>query len=237
MIQFLSFSMLRKIYGPFKEFGLVAGSLYAVDRVLHGVSRSWRLQFYELMVQPITDEPLISPRLSSRHAIREIHPGDPHLSSMPVRPEIMAARLQQNAICLGAFKGQELVGYVWFARDQYEEDEVRCTYTLARPEQSVFDFDFYVYPPHRMGLAFVTLWDGARAFLHRSGIQYTFSRMTRFNEASRRAHRRLGGQVVGQALFLKLGQVQLMFGTIAPFCALSVSAAHRTRITLRPRES
>ena len=72
-------------------------------------------------------------------------------------------------------------------------------------EDSVFDFDFYIYPEHRMGLAFVALWNGANAFLSSRGIRFpTFSRLTRFNTA-RIAHRHFGWKHVGRALFLQLG--------------------------------
>ena len=36
--------------------------------------------------------------------IREIGHEDPEIARMPVRPEVMASRIRQNATCLGAFK-------------------------------------------------------------------------------------------------------------------------------------
>ena len=43
--------MWRRIVGPFKEFGLAAGALYALDRALRGISPRFGLFVYELMVQ------------------------------------------------------------------------------------------------------------------------------------------------------------------------------------------
>ena len=226
--------MFRKITGPFREFGTAAGLLYAIDRVLSSLSSRLHLYVYELMVQPITDKPLIPRRFNKQLEIREINAGDPEIALMPVRPEVMLARLAQNATCLGAFDKGVLIGYMWFCDKTYDEDEVRCTYVLGREQESVFDFDFYLFPEHRMGLGFVSLWNGANAFLCRQGIRYTFSRLTRFNVASRRAHQHLGWELVGRELFLQMWRIEVMFATLFPYDHISVTKAGRVRLTLRP---
>lgn len=226
--------LFRRIAGPFREFGAVAGLLYSVDRILSAISPRARLHVYELMVQPITDKPLLPRNFKQSLAMRRILPGDAELAMMPVRPEVMAARIAQDATCLGAFKNGNLIGYMWFCERSYDEDEVRCTYVLERPEESVFDFDFYLYPEHRMGLGFVAIWDGANEFLTSRGIRYTFSRLTRFNLASRRAHRHLGWKLVGRALFLQLWRLEVMFATISPYVNVSLRKANRVRLVLRP---
>src|SRR5260221_4849531 len=195
--------MLRKISGPFREFGPAAGLLYAIDRVLSILSPGLRLYFYELMVQPITDKPLLPGAFAKQLEIREIKAGDPELALMPVRPDAMQDRFTQNAVCLGAFRKDALIGYMWFCARTYNEDEVRCTYILGPERESVFDFDFYLFPEHRMGLGFVGLWNGANEFLNRRGIRYTFSRLTRFNLTSRRAPQHFGWKRVRRALFLR----------------------------------
>jgi len=226
--------MFRNIQGPFREFGFAAGCLYATHRVLQGISARWHLHVYELMVQPITDRALLPRKFGAQLDIREVRAGDAEIALMPVRPDVMASRLRQNATCLGAFRRGELIGYMWFCRREYEEDEVRCVYVLEAERESVFDFDFYLFPEHRMGLAFVALWNGANEFLHRRGVRYTFSRLDRFNVASRRAHRHLGWKVVGRAIFLQLGRVEVMLATLAPYASVSVSRARRVRLRLRP---
>jgi hypothetical protein len=223
--------LLSKITGPFREFGVGAGLLYACDRLLCRLSKRTRLHVYELMVQPITDKPLL-PRRLSRLEVREIAPGDPARALMPVRPDVMHAREVQRATCLGAFDKHTLVAYMWFCRNSYDEDEVRCTYELVDPDRSVFDFDFYIFPQHRMGTAFAALWNGANDNLRQRGVCYTFSRLTRFNTASRRAHRHLGWKVAGRALFLTLGRIELMLATIPPYAA--ASSRGRIRLRMRP---
>jgi hypothetical protein len=226
--------MLRKISGPFREFGPVAGLLYAIDRVLSILSPGLRLYVYEFMVQPITSKALLAGGLDKQLEIREIKAADPEMALMPVRPEVMQARLAQNAVCLGAFRKGALIGYMWFCHRTYDEDEVRCTYVLGRARESVFDFDFYLFPEHRMGLGFVGLWNGANEFLSRRGIHYTFSRLTRFNVASRRAHQHLGWKVVGRALFLRAWRLEVMVATLFPFVNVSMTKAGRVRLVLQP---
>lgn len=225
--------MLRRIAGPFREFGFFAGLLYAIDRVLSGLSPRLHLYVYEFMVQRVTDTPLVPGRSMKQFEIREIKAGDPELALMPVRTDVMQARMAQDASCLGAYKNGALIGYMWFCARAYDEDEVRCTYVLDSVRESVFDFDFYLFPAHRMGLGFVNLWNGANEFLNRRGIQYTYSRMTRFNAASRRAHLRLGARVIGRALFLQMWQVEVMLATLFPYVHLSVGRGGRARLVLR----
>ena len=226
--------MLRKISGPFREFGYAAGLFYAIDRVLSSLSPRLRLYVYELMVQPITNKPLLPVALDKQLEIREIKAADPEMALMLVRPEVIQARLAQNAVCLGAFRKGVLIGYMWFCNQTYDEDEVRCTFVLGRARESVFDFDFYLFPEHRMGLGFVGLWNGANEFLSRRGIHYTFSRLTRFNVASRRAHQHLGWKVVGRALFLRAWRLEIMAATLFPFVNVSMTKAGRVRLVLQP---
>lgn len=225
--------MLQRITGPFREFGLGAGALYSIDRVLGMLSPRLHLRVYELMVQPIATKPLLPASFARQFQIREILPGAPELLKMEPPQAVIAARFAQNATCLGAYKNDAFVGYMWFCFGRYEEDEVRCTFELEPAKESVFDFDFYLYPEHRMGLGFVALWNGANQYLTERGIRYTFSRLTRFNLASRRAHKHLGWKVAGRSLFLQLFGVEIMAATVFPFVGLSVGRG-RVRLALRP---
>jgi hypothetical protein len=226
--------MSWSLLGPLREFGVIAGTLYGIDRILASSSPHTRLYVYDLMVQPITDKPLAAARLPKRLEVREIKLGDPEIGSMPVRPDVMQARLAQDVTCLGAFKNGGLIGYMWFCRRAYDEDEVRCTYVLGDERRSVFDFDFYIFPQYRMGLAFVGLWNGANQYLRSRGIHYTFSRLTHFNIASRRAHQHLGWRVVGRALFLKAWRLEFMLSSVSPYVHISMTDRRRVRLTLQP---
>lgn len=226
--------MWSRLFSPFKEFGILAGSLYAVDRILRRFSPKTGMCVYEMMVQPIGDKRLLPINRAKNLAFAEIARGDPAIALMPARPEIKAARFDQGASCVGVFRSEKLIGYAWFCFNSYEEDEVRCTYELAEADQSVFDFDFYIFPEYRMGTAFLAVWQGANEYLRARNIRYTFSRMTRFNEASRRAHAHLGSKCVGRALFFQAWHVELMVATLFPFVFLSWSEKHRPRLRLAP---
>ena len=195
--------MWRRIVGPFREFGFAAGALYALDRVLRRISPRLGLFAYEFMVQPITGKPLLPANLAKNLTFIEIGRGHPDIGLMPARTDIKASRFDQGAVCLGAYRKNKLIGYLWFCSHGYEEDEVRCTYELSQPQTSVFDFDLYVMPEHRMGIGFMAIWHGANAYLHERGVRYTFSRLTRSNLASRRSHAHLGWECVARAASLR----------------------------------
>lgn len=221
-----------KLSDPFKTFGVFDGMLYAIDRVLCLISTRLRLFVYELMAQPITNKALLPPNLVKNLTFCEIGPGYPDIALMPAREDIKLARFAQGAKCLGAYRKGQLIAYLWFCFNQYEEDEVRCTYELTDTAHSVFDFDLYVIPEHRMGVGFLGLWHGANQYLLERGVKYTFSRLTRFNVASRRAHAHLGWKCVARAIFIQAWRLELMFANIPPFVAMTWGKDSRIKLRL-----
>src|SRR5262245_53377965 len=224
----------RRALGRFKEFGLTAGPLYVLDRVLQTVSPRLRLLAYELMDQPIDGRPLLPANLTKKLEYVEIGPGHPAVAVMPARTDIKASRFAQGARCLGVYRSGVLLGYIWWCPRRYLEDEVRCTYQLEPADASVFDFDLYVLPEHRMGIAFMAVWHGANQWLHSLGVRHSFSRITLFNMASRRAHQRLGGCRVGRVLFLRLWGFESMLATAPPYVDFSWRDAGRMVLKLSP---
>ena len=222
--------MWQKLITPIQEFGLGAGLLYIADRALRRLSPKVGLYVYELMVQPIDERPLLPVRLTKNLTFAEIGPGHPDLLRMPARDDIKTARFAQGASCFAAYRKGDLIGYLWWCRTAYEEDEVRCTYVLAEPERAAFDFDFYILPEHRMGTAFMAVWHGANQLFRERGIHYSCSRMTRFNSASRRAHRRLGARCVGRAFFLQVGPLEIMISSLQPRAVVSIARSRRVRL-------
>jgi len=227
---------LQRFLSPFRKFGLLAGALYAADRLLRPLSPGLGIYCYEFMVQPIGDKALLPPNLAKNLRFTEIGRGHPAVDAMPARAEIKSSRFDQGAICLGAYRKDTLIGYAWFCFKAYEEDEVRCTYELAEPERSVFDFDFYILPEHRMGIGFLAIWHGANEYLRARHIRYTFSRLTRFNLASRKAHAHLGWKRVGRAVFFQAWKLELMLADRAPFVFLSTPGGKRPRLRLTPEK-
>src|SRR5271157_3719662 len=224
--------MLAKLSSPFKEFGCFAGLIYAVDRILQRLSPNLRLYFYELLVQPIPEGRLLPSRLSKALEMRQIASGAPEIAHMPARPEIKELRFKQSAICLGAFQKNQFIGHIWFCFNAYDEDEVRCTFILPEGNQAVFDFDLFLFPEYRMGLGFVGIWNGANEFLRSRGVKCSFSRLTRFNRASRRAHMQLGARRVGRVFVLRAWPVEFMVATVAPYIHLSLRKQDRVCLKL-----
>jgi Acetyltransferase (GNAT) family len=230
----MALDVLKRLASPLREFGLWAGSLYLLDRLLGSLSPHLGLRVYDFMVQPIGSKPLLPEKLSKNLDARAIVQGSPELADMPAREDIKAERFAQGAHCLGAYRKGQLIGYMWYAKHRHQEDEVRCDYVLAEPASSVFDFDFYVLPQHRLGLGFVGVWHCANQVLSAQGVRYTFSRLTVYNTASRRAHDRLGWQRVGWGLFIKAWGAELMFASLAPYLGVTFRASQRITLTLRP---
>ena len=228
---------IQRLLGPFREFGFGVGLLYMADRALRALSPKCGLYVYELLAQPIVGKPLLPSGLARNLRSAEICSGHPDLALMPAREDIKSARFEQGARCLGVYKSDELIGYVWFCRDRYEEDEVRCTYLLADPASGVFDFDLVVVPKHRMGIGFVALWDAANRFLAAQGVSHTFSRMTRFNLSSRRAHARMGARCVGRATFLQVGRLELMLASVQPYVACTFTGRVPLRLKAGPSDA
>jgi hypothetical protein len=224
--------MIRRVISPLKEFGFFAGVLYLIDRVFGEFSTKLRLFNYELMVQPIHDKPLIPTNMLKQIELREIKCNDPEVSLIPVPPNILGSRFKQNAICLGAFQKGIFIGYIWFCFGAYEEDEVRCTFDLNPKAKSVFDFDLYLFPEHRHGLGFMGIWERANQFLHGQGINYSFSRLTRYNLASRKAHAHLGWKRIGCAFFLKAWNMEVMVATVFPYLGFTLTESQRIRLKL-----
>ena len=224
----------RRLAAPLREFGWWGGALYLADRALQRLSARMRLHAYDLMVQPIVAGDLPGARLARNLEVREIAPGAPEIAAMPVRPDAMQSRMDQRCVCLGAFRRGAMIGYMWYAQETYAEDEVRCTFVVAPAGEAVFDFDFYVYPEHRMGLGFAGLWNGANRVLRERGVRYTYSRVTRFNVASRRAHAHLGARRIGGALFLTCGGWQATLASVPPYVHACGPRGAAPRLMLRP---
>jgi hypothetical protein len=221
-----------------REFGVAVGLLYAADRALRSLSRHAGLYPYEFLAQPVDGKPLLPERLTGNLTARLIGQNDPALERMPARSEIKAGRYRNGARCIGVERDGTLLGYIWLSFQPYAEDEVRCTYELPAPAAGagpagVFDFDLYVFPEHRMGIAFAAIWHMVSAYLHGQGVHHSFSRMTRFNTASRRAHLRLGSKPVGGALFVRLGAIELMLSTLRPWAAITWRRNQRVHLRLR----
>lgn len=224
--------VLKRVFGPFREFGAFHGTLYALNQMLRRLSPNCGVYPYEFYVQPIGDRPLLPPALLKTLRAERLAPGHALLAAVPVPVPVLAARFAHGAQAVVALRKEEPVGYAWWCGGGYEEQEVRCTFEVATSETAVFDFDVYVLPSHRMGLGFMSVWHVFMEQLRGAGVTHSYSRISAFNLASRRAHARLGARVIGRAVFVRLGPLSLALTGRFPYARAAVGRGCGLRMRL-----
>jgi hypothetical protein len=207
--------------------GALDASLYAASRVAQRLTRG-RVRIVRYY---FTSQPIAPPQQADRSGSFVIEWADaacPHFSAIDRPPAVLAARFAQGASCLVATtRCAEFAGFLWFVVGPYDEDEVRARFVPQPEGAAAWDFDVAIQPRFRMGRLFSYLWARASAELAARGVKHTISRISAFNPASLAAHRRLGAKVVGKALFVCFGDLQLMRASIAPRWHLSWREAQR----------
>lgn len=219
-------SMITGLRHTLAQLGWLNAILYWLGRALARASGGrWTLHRYRFVAQYVANAPPGrgaggGAGRGADIAIRPYFPDEPLPIGYP-RPEpVVRARFAQGARSLSAWRNGRLAGFLWLVPRAYQEDEVRAGYRLVSPH-SVWDFDVWVHPDERLGWVFPRLWEAARAQLRERGIRWTCSRISAFNPASLRAHARIGIVPLGEALFVRCGEWQWMFATLAPYFHLS----------------
>jgi hypothetical protein len=199
-----------------RDFGPVDALLYLLARFLRRLpGRRARLLKYGFWAQPVPERRLL-PARSGSITIRPLEAGDAELAQVPRDPDLVAARLANGDICLGAVKQGRLAGYMWISIGAYEEDEVRARFD-PRPEgRAAWDYDIFIMPEERGGVLFVRLWDAAYELLRARGYRWSLSRISSFNLASRASQARMGARPIGWGMFLILFNHQLTICSMAP---------------------
>jgi hypothetical protein len=215
------FVLVVKLKKLLQELGLVGTLCYVFYRLCAMSGGRASLYRYLFVAQPIPRVPLMPARRGRSIAIRQVPPTDPVLLSLPLDEKVLSYRAGQGAICFGAFKEGKIIGCLWLCLSSYEEDEVRCRYSLEPATASSWDFDVYLKPEYRSGLGFARLWDEANDFLRCRGVTFSWSRISAFNLGSMASHARLGAKVVGSATFLRAGICQLMIASLPPYIHVS----------------
>lgn len=214
----------------------MSGAFYVLDRAVRKLGGSACLYRYVLVAQPVRQTPLLGPRRGRSIEVRQVDPDDPALGAMPLSPEVLRFRFGQGAVCFGAFQDGAMIGCLWLCLGPYEEDEVRCRFTPLPAGRASWDFDVYVLPELRTGLAFARLWDAANKHLRERGVAWSFSRISAFNPLSLASHARLGAQRVGTATYLRVGRWQVMTSSLPPRFHVSTGPQAVPRISLRVPE-
>lgn len=107
-----------------------------------------------------------------------------------------------GAKCLVAFKDGKFIGFLWLLLGPYQEDEVRARFILLPENKTAWDFDVFIVPEYRFGLAFTCLWDEVNNLLLNNDIHWSCSRIAATNSMSLRLHLRQNAECLGSAYFL-----------------------------------
>lgn len=226
--------MFDKLRRNLRDLGPANTALYLLNRLLAAASGGRAHVYrYLLVAQPISGS--VAPlRPDSRVRIEPAGPDHPLSGSFPRPAEVIRQRFDSGAQCLLASHTGTFAGYIWWQKQRYDEDEVRCRFVLADPQTSVWDFDVYVEPHFRLGRMMARLWDDAARRWHADGVHWSFSRISAFNAASITAHTRLGLKRVGSAVFVVLGRWQLSLFSGRPFVHVGFGSDACPSVLLRP---
>lgn len=188
--------------------------LYALHRLVQRISRGrMRIVPYAIVAQPLGSVALKTVRDDASTQVFEAAPDSWPLQDFPRPESVLRQRWQDGARCFVATVHGKFAGTIWVAPGAYEEDEVRCQYLLADPARTVWDFDVYVSPTHRLGRTMARMWKAVDATLVGGGYGWTISRISLFNPGSIGAHARLGAVEISKAVFVVCGPIQLMLST------------------------
>lgn len=206
-----------------QQLGWFNLSLFVLNKFLVTLSKG-RLRFYRyyMIAQPVSKTALLPPGRGKKIEIRLIHEQDEIIRQFPRSATAIQKRFEQGGKCLVAFNGEQFIGFLWLLLGSYQEDEVRARYTPLPEGRVAWDFDVYVAPDFRFGLAFPRLWDEANRFLNENNILWSCSRISAFNKGSLGAHARLGTLSLGSAIFFYAGQWQITLASISPYFHLSL---------------
>ena len=209
-------SLHRKQQALISQLGFSNACLLVAIRITAKLSIPASFTKYYFVSQPLNAVPLMPKKKGSKLRIVELPPNALENHPCPRPYAVLAERYQQHATCLAAFKGDEFTGCLWYTKNHYQEDEVRCMYQLVSAK-SVWDFDVFIETKHRTSLVFLKLWDAASNKLNAEGFDWSLSRISAFNSISLSSHKRLGATVFGWALFVRLGFIQFTFSSLQPY--------------------
>ncbi len=204
------------------QLGWVNAGLYLFSQLTDVFSVGLSLKKYYFVAQFLNGQPLLPQRKGRQFIVVELLSDVQDTHPCPRPAPVIADRYAQGAVCLATYKGEEFAGCLWYVNPRYREDEVRCLYQLVSA-QAVWDFDVYVEPKFRLSPVFLKLWDATSAKLISEGYCWSLSRISAFNAMSLSSHKRMGAQVVGWAIFMRAGVVQLSIASLRPFLHISFS--------------
>jgi len=213
----------------FRKHDFATGSALLAHRLISKLGGQSGLFWYKFYRQPLNRVPT-HPRSDSKLIFVWLNHYDKLLEALPRPLTNIKSRFTQDVLCLAAIKNEQLAACAWFGFGEFDEDEVRCTYVL--PGDAVWDFDIFVFPEYRFSRVFLKMWEEANKVLNDKGYTCSLSRISAYNKHSIRSHEKLGATTVGSAVFLRIGEGQLMVASRKPYIWVSFSPENLPRIAL-----
>jgi len=209
--------------------------LYLLGRAMHVLSkgRCYLIRYY-LVAQPVPNPFIPMCRPSESDKVVEVRGHDSLVGYFPRPDAVIRERFAKGHVCLAATNKDLFSGFLWVARGSYDEDEVHCHFVLAEPAISAWDFDVHVEPRFRLGRTFARLWDAANASYSASGIKWSFSRISAFNQKSLQSHGRMGLFRLHTLTFFCLGKYQIGLMSCNPYLSFAWRESNRPTVTLYP---
>lgn len=203
--------------------GWWTGSLYVLSRALRRVCPFFSVEKYYVVAQPVSTRRLLPESRGKDISVRPIDHDDPLIAQLPRPRAEIERRFAGGAVCFLAMRDNRIIGHLWITRSGYREPVHRAEFVPRPPGGTAWDFDMWIDPGERLGLAFARLWDSCNGYLLDQGVTWTCSRVSAFNRQSLQAHARLGMRLMHWLLYFGAGRVELLIANVAPFIALSFS--------------
>ncbi len=196
---------------------------YRLGRLV-SLSRLGSWHSYALIATPRTGMPAMPAGYSSRaaHTMADLEAA---LLAAGISRGVAESRLSAGGICLMALRGDTPVGVTWVYKVPVQEDEIAALYDCGA--RAAWDLGLHVAPEHRASRAFSALWAATGDWLDAQGLQWSLSRIALYNEASLRAHARLGARLIGQVQALRLGNLQWLRARVAETACTRITAISR----------
>jgi hypothetical protein len=162
------------------------------------------------------------PALPRGYHVETMAVDDRRLVAVLPQADVRAWRFDQGCTCVGAFRGEQLVGLAWIARTRFVEDEVRAVFEV--PDTCGWDLGMEVLAAFRGSRAVFAVLAALGSVMASQGLTRTISRIADSNGGSLSAHKKLGCTILGSAIFISLRRVQFCFSGLRKVPHVSVSA-------------